>query len=96
MLHLQNFIMNLTFARDFLNFLKCCLLIAILQIKQNGVIEENPVLRNDTDILAVRVKLEIFQILSIKKDISFIGIVDSIDHVNHRSLAKATVSHNSI
>jgi hypothetical protein len=52
-------------------------------------------LGNITDLLAIVSELDILDVLSIDKDLSFVGIVESFNELNARTLSRSGRSNNS-
>ena len=51
--------------------------VSVLQVEEDGVVEQNSVLRDDADVLAEAFDFQPFQILPINSDFSRIGIIDA-------------------
>jgi len=88
--------MNLTFLAHFLNFFKRSFSITILQIKKNCIIEQNSILRNNTNIFPERIKLQVLQILTINKNSSFFWVIHSKQQTKKCGFTKSTLTHDSI
>ncbi len=57
-----------------------CILVSIPQVELDRVVEQDTVLRNDRDVLPERLKLEVFDVLTIDQDLTVLWVKDSVEN----------------
>lgn len=62
--------------------------VAVLDIVEDGVVEEGRLLRHDADVLPQRLELDALQVLAVDRDATRGRVVESIEQPKHCTLAR--------
>jgi len=81
---------------DVLDFLDGSVRVSVLEVEQQGVVEQNTVLRDNTNVFPERVQGQILNILTVNEDLTTRRIVDTEHQVEQSGLSESRRSHNSV
>lgn len=79
-----------------LNLLPRGIRVPVLQVVEDRVIEKDAILRYDANVLPKAIECEVFQVLAVDLNGTFVRIKQSEEQVHYCGLAEARLAYNSI
>lgn len=77
LLHLDYFVVDAALFAHFDNFFQGRVGVAVLQVEQDGIVKEEPVLRDYRDIFSEAFELQILHVLSVERYLAFFCVINS-------------------
>lgn len=87
--HGHDFVVEMAFLSNFLNFLLGRIQISVFKIKTDSVIKQHSILGNHRNVFSERLKLAVFDVLAVNQDSTIVRIVHSEKHMQDCRFAEA-------
>ena len=95
-LHGRDLVVDLTLPGHLLDLRQGRVGVAVLQVEQHRVVEQDTVLRDHRDVLAEGCELQVLQVLLVQVNVPALRVVNPRQHVYEGRLPETTRAHDGI